>query len=812
MMDIDFGTINARLLGQASSLLSQWFPAGRLNGHEFLIGALDGREGRSLSINVDTGKWADFSSSGDKGGDLISLYAAMKNIKQVDAARELAPLVGVDVPAALVKQDRKRDVVIPVPADTPVCDCVHYKYGAPSAVWTYRDAAGELLGHIARYDPDGDRKQIVPWTLARTPDGTLKWGAGQWAAPRPLFNLDDLAARPEAAVMVVEGEKAAVAARQIAAASYVVVTWPGGSQAHTKVDWSPLKGRKVLLWPDCDKPGVDAMWAIGHKLLKSCPQVKIILVTGKPDGWDAADAVAEGWTWDTFKAWAVPLLKTLDEDGGRGYEYFNTATGTGADAAPETGGGDAAPTGTGQPGNGSGRNGTAGEGAARGREAATGDRSGGGHSQLQTGSAGETVPADRGGPAGEGPAHRILNWERFGLDKNGQGVPVNNLNNAVTILEHDPLLNDKLWYDTFLQRILTREGDAVRPWTEADDINLTLDFQRRHGIVRMSRDIVSQAVTAIAMRKLKNCLLEWLTPLQWDGESRVEHFFEDHFGAAATEYTRAVSRIFWLSMVARALEPGCKVDTTIVLEGEQGRGKSQAVEVVGGAWYMEQKEDVEGKDFFQVLKGKWVVEISEMESFSRAEMSRVKQAISCRVDTYRGTYARDPEDHPRQCVFVITTNNYSWNRDESGARRFLPIRCVGGVDLKTVRKYREQLFAEAVSLYNAPRTCGECQSSQVGRCERHDWWTTPLEATRNEQQDRFDADPWMDPILEYVAIKSEVNVTEILEEALKVEKSRMTRADQMRVAGCLRFAGWSKGGKARIGHSTVKIWKRADEQ
>lgn len=797
MARIDFSAVSSQALNQARSLLASWFPAGNVSGREFLIGALDGRGGKSLSINIESGRWSDFSS-GEKGGDLVSLRAAMLGISQADAARDIQSALGI-VPA--VEPKSPRVVITPVPADAAECRFHHSRHGDAVSAWAYKDAAGQLLGYIARYEPKGQRKQIIPFTYGRTGDQAPEWGMGQWPAPRPLYGLDDLAARPGSPVLLVEGEKAADAARRIVP-HYAVLTWPGGAQARTKADWSPLKGRKVLLWPDCDKPGIEAMWEIGHRLLKICPEVKVILAEGKPEGWDAADAVAEGWDWAALKTWAGPLLKTLNEGGGvLAYEYFKSTTDGRLDVEGQGNGTRVVPFRTEPSINGNGRDGGGAVPAAGGREPIT-----------ET-----TVGASRDspGPAGppEGASGRQVNWYAWKLDITGNGQPVANLNNAVAILEHDSAMSGMVWFDTFLQRILTRgDGDTVRPWTEADDINLTLDFQRRHGIVRMSREIVSQAVTAIAMRKLRHCLLEWLSPLEWDGIPRVESFFEDHFGAPGTEYTRAVSRIFWLSMVARVFEPGCKVDTTVVLEGEQGRGKSQAVEIIGGAWYMEQKEDVEGKDFFQVLKGKWVVEISEMDSFSRAEMGRVKQAISCRVDTYRGTYARDPEDHPRQCVFVITTNNYSWNRDESGARRFLPIRCVGDVDIAQVRARRSALFAEAVSLYNAAKGCQECQKHPAGRCTCHDWWTTPAEATRLEQQERYDADPWLGEIQDYVALKTEVSVTEILMEALKIERGRLTRSDQMRVAGCLRFAGWRNVGKVRDSQKTIRIWKRKDEQ
>jgi putative DNA primase/helicase len=175
---------------------------------------------------------------------------------------------------------------------------VHTRYGKPSARWTYRNTDGEVLGYIARYDPQGERKQIIPWTW----DGE-RWGMGQWPSPRPLYGLQELEARPDSAILVVEGEKAAEAARRFAG-PYVVVTWPAGAMAADKADWTPLAGRKVLLWPDADEPGRKAMERVAQIIHERVSEVKVLEVSDQPDGWDAADAEFSGW--NDCKAWMKP--------------------------------------------------------------------------------------------------------------------------------------------------------------------------------------------------------------------------------------------------------------------------------------------------------------------------------------------------------------------------------------------------------------------------------------------------------------------------------------------------------------------------
>jgi len=301
MAGLDFDGLARQLLASAETHLASWLPAGRKRGNSWVAGDLSGAAGQSLKVNLATGAWSDFAT-GDHGSDLVSLYAAIYELPMGDAYRQLG---GETKPAKRINghahpappAEPARRVVTPVPADFAECPCVHTRYGKPSARWTYRNAGGEVLGYIARYDPQGERKQIIPWTW----DGE-RWGMGQWPSPRPLYGLQELAERPGAAVLVVEGEKAADAARRFAGL-YAVVTWPAGAMAADKVDWTPLAGRKVLLWPDADEPGRKAMERVAQIIHERATEVKVLDVSGQPDGWDAADA--EFTSWADCSAWML---------------------------------------------------------------------------------------------------------------------------------------------------------------------------------------------------------------------------------------------------------------------------------------------------------------------------------------------------------------------------------------------------------------------------------------------------------------------------------------------------------------------------
>lgn len=186
--------------------------------------------------------------------------------------------------------------VFPVPDDAPSRPTRHPKLGAPSSTWTYLDAAGRPLGYVNRFDgPDG--KEFRPLVLFRDPAGKMLWKWESWPAPRPLYGLDRLAATPEAPVVLCEGEKAADAATKLLP-GHVAVCSPNGSKSAGKADWSVLRGRDVVIWPDADLAGDDYARA-SIMMIWDAGAVRVSILTppdGVATGWDAADALAEGWT------------------------------------------------------------------------------------------------------------------------------------------------------------------------------------------------------------------------------------------------------------------------------------------------------------------------------------------------------------------------------------------------------------------------------------------------------------------------------------------------------------------------------------
>ena len=294
MPDLDFSGLSSLLLGKINSLLPEWLPGGRLNGREYCCGDIRGGQGDSFKVNLDTGMWAEFAGN-EKGGDLISLYAAITGKSQGEAFKELEE---VNRPRALT--------IITPPQNVAPPPMKHHKHGFPTTRWTYHDEAGRVIFYVARYDtPQGKEFQPATW------DGN-RWQLKAWPAPRPLYNLHKLASRPNAPVLIVEGEKCADAAEILTQGTYVVTTWPNGAKACSKAQWEFLRNRNILIWPDNDAVGKQAGELIARKLLHICREVKTLNVEGQPDGWDAADALAGGWTWDGFREWAKPRAVKLE--------------------------------------------------------------------------------------------------------------------------------------------------------------------------------------------------------------------------------------------------------------------------------------------------------------------------------------------------------------------------------------------------------------------------------------------------------------------------------------------------------------------
>jgi putative DNA primase/helicase len=304
---------NDAAFGRITEILPLWLPGGRQEGQEYVCASLDGGQGRSCKVNLATGRWADFATDA-KGGDLVSLFAAIHGLRQSDAAQQLAENLGVTSDQTRYRLSNKAgkprgtasnspgQIIMPVPSHAPAPPGIIRRQVAGSwdtrtvaARWAYRNEQGQILGYVCRFNlPDGD-KEVVPQVYGEA-DGKACWQWKAFPVPRPLYGLDRLAASTtDDLVLVCEGEKTADAARRLLKDA-VAVTWPGGSKAVNKADFRPLAGKTVIIWPDADRCGYEAATEVARALEKIGTPANIVLPPeGLKAGWDLADAETEGW-------------------------------------------------------------------------------------------------------------------------------------------------------------------------------------------------------------------------------------------------------------------------------------------------------------------------------------------------------------------------------------------------------------------------------------------------------------------------------------------------------------------------------------
>jgi predicted P-loop ATPase len=313
-------------------------------------------------------------------------------------------------------------------------------------------------------------------------------------------------------------------------------------------------------------------------------------------------------------------------------------------------------------------------------------------------------------------------------------------------------------------------------WADRDDV-LTADWLQRQGIGVNDR-VAATAVSTVAKDASFHPIKDYLGGLKWDGTPRVAAFAMAYLGAENTIYLRRVFECFLASAVARIMRPGCKADYLPILEGPQDSGKSTVCCVMFTPWFSDDLAELGSKDASMQVRCAWGIEIAELSSMNRGEIERVKAFITRKVDRFRPSYGRRVIEVPRQSVFIGTPNADTYLKDETGGRRFWPIKC-GRIDLDALARDRDQLWAESVKLYR----------------DGLSWWLTGAEElamAREEQSARYVEDGWAAKIAEYVATKTDTAVGDILTHALFVDVAKWTQVDQNRVARCLKQVGWER--------------------
>ena len=402
----------------------------------------------------------------------------------------------------------------------------------------------------------------------------------------------------------------------------------------------------------------------------------------------------------------------------------------------------------------------------------------------------------------------------FKIVKTKQGVVLNTPHNTLATFELHPSWYGAFGYDEFRREVILLRDVVALPFTRpaghvfhADDDPTLIRGWFSYQNHNPSTEDVIHSVTATAKKAPFHSVRQYLQALPaWDG---VDRNLVDYLGAEPSVYQRAVCAKWMRSAVARAMVPGCKADTMLILEGKQGAFKSTALKCLcpDTRWFYENSSRKVGdKDFMQDMGGKWICEIPEVDFLIRSrEESELKALLSRTADRYRPSYARAVGDFPRQMVFAGTTNLDNYLKDPTGNRRYWVVKCqqVGPIQVGGILQDLQQIWAQALSEYSA----GE------------PWWLDAVEdgLAADEQDDRLEQDPWAELLEGWLAARPRDAAGEEIPfsalEALAALPGAMTGAQleqkhMNRVGRVLRSLGYTNQVTRQSGGKRARKWAR----
>ena len=415
---------------------------------------------------------------------------------------------------------------------------------------------------------------------------------------------------------------------------------------------------------------------------------------------------------------------------------------------------------------------------------------------------------------------RIITPVDLILNDEGKMKPL--LANAITVLRTAPEWENVLAYNEFSSHVTTKfpapwQAGIGAVWSDYDD-SKTCEWLQHHGVM-IRTHIATEAIEAIAKENPFHPVRDYLKNVRWDGEPRIDHWLIRYVGAPDIPFVRAVGPRWFISGVARIFKPGCQADHMLLFEGPQGIRKSTLLRILASddRWFSDHVSELGSKDSRGELQGKWILEMGELDNIRRSDLERVKTFLTTRADNFRPPYGRRTESFPRQCVFAGTVNDHMPLIDETGNRRFWPVRC-GTIDLKALERDRDLLWAEAYDRYQAGSV----------------WWLDTAELNDlalTEQESRYNPGPWDELITAWIAAPTQsqspdgehgtmlpvepfdskpgaVTTTDILLHALGKKRGQFTPNDQNQVVRCLIHAGWQRDKKQeRIDDRRVRFFR-----
>lgn len=424
------------------------------------------------------------------------------------------------------------------------------------------------------------------------------------------------------------------------------------------------------------------------------------------------------------------------------------------------------------------------------------------------------------------------------LEVSKKGDVLNTLKNLITILECDPKLKSIAFNQLSDGMEIKGEVPWKHPckfWRDADDAQLISYIDLTYGA--FSARNYNIAVTKVTDDRSYHPIREFLDKLpKWDGVKRLETLFIDYFNANDEEYTRAVTRKVFIAAVARVMKPGIKFDWMLVLNGPPGIGKSTIIGRLASEWFNDSLKlsDTKDKTAAEKLQGYWILEIGELAGMSKVEENILKNFLSSQNDIYRASFGKRATPHPRQCIFIGTTNeDRGYLRDTTGNRRFWPLK-VYGSDKKPWDMTEEevrQIWAEAKVYFEAnedlqlspelEKRANELQNEAMEFDERQGIIESYLEMLLPDDWDSFDIYKRREYINEYYNDESiipkgnvqreAVSVIEIWCEAFGKNKADLERFKSFEITKMLkRIPCWVQDPKQKWNklYGNTRIFKR----
>lgn len=673
----------------------------------------------------------------------------------------------------------------------------------PSMVFPYRTRKGDLLGYVFRVDFDEGRK-ITPgvWWMTNRKLNFSGWSHGSYPSLRPLYNLHLLEKHPTAQVLLVEGEKCADAGNRLfrkAGLNVVAITWMGGGKSVDKTYWESLKGRSILIWPDNDEEGERTVmgfarpggsWYQGiierlHAI--EAARVKVIHISpdSREEGWDIADAEKElppeaiflimrtqtqEWSQDRFREWKLNRIDAAMPQSTRLPETDSSIVGLGRGnhSEPEE---EVAP-------------------ASEEQQSPDPEESEDAEEDEQ-----ETLPT----AIGRGYGVNEDTWRNHLVMKaDGDGLKPTSIVNIGLIIQYSDMFRGIFSWNSFAQDVyLSRRPpwvhDKGRPssWRprkliETDVVSCT-GFLEYSGMTPRMND-VGRVIMTVAEYNKYNPVVQEIESLKWDGVKRINGdgrvcrpWMSEYLGAEDTEINQIFGERWLIGAIARAMRPGCKMDTMLILEGRQGLQKSTALRALSDGLmkgiFTDEMSDPNSKDAALQMQGMWIIEIGEMDAFRKAEVTQIKSWLARTEDRFRRPYGKIVETFPRTCVFAGSVNplgKTGYLKDATGGRRFWPVACTE-IDIDAIKSDARQLWAEAYELFKAGQK----------------WWLSREEdeLAGAVQRSRYEHDPIGELIDGIAAGQWQVPLQMILEQ-LDIPKERRGGMMAKRIAAHMTIRGW----------------------